>query len=107
MQLSSDEQHEVNGVAQTLRQRFGATDVRLYGSAARGTMTSGSDIDLLAVLPRVDWGIEKQISDLCFEAEQRIGRIISVNILSRTEYEDSPLRHSPLILAVQHEGRAL
>ena len=69
MELTEKERQVLSGVVRTLRTRFGAREVLLYGSAARGQLDEGSDIDLLVVLPRVDWELQKQIIGACYDAE--------------------------------------
>lgn len=107
MRLSDQEEHLLRELARSLREQHGAVDVRLYGSATRGQLEEGSDIDIFVVLPSVDWQREKQIADLCFQAELRCGRIISAACFSEVELRDTPLRSSPLVQTVKREGVAL
>jgi predicted nucleotidyltransferase len=107
MQLSIEERGVLSSLARTLRSRFGATDVILYGSAARGELDEESDIDLLVVLPKIDWEMQKEIVAACFEAELQCGRIFSAICYTTEELERSPLRSSPLVLAARREGQAL
>jgi predicted nucleotidyltransferase len=107
MEMNAEERDGLSRVTQTLRERFGATEVILYGSAARGQLDEESDIDLLVVLPRLDWEMQKEIIDVCFEAGLQCGRVFSATCYSTEEIEDSPLRSSPLVLAARREGRHL
>ena len=107
MELNAEEREALLRVTRTLRERFGATEVILYGSAARGQLDEESDIDLLVVLPRLDWELQKEIIDVCFEAELQCARVISVTCFTTQELEDSPLRSSPLVLAARREGQQL
>ncbi len=107
MELNPEERDVLSRVAQTLRDRFGATEVLLYGSAARGQMDDESDIDLLIVLPKVDWKIQKEISAVCFDAGLQCDRVISTLCYTTEEMERSPLRSSPLVLTARREGRSL
>jgi predicted nucleotidyltransferase len=107
MQLNAEERDALSKVTQILRERFGATEIILYGSAARGQMDAESDIDLLVVLPKFDWEIQKEISAVCFEAELQCDRIISAMCYTTDEMENSPLRSSPLVLTARREGRPL
>ncbi|MBN1509808.1 MAG: nucleotidyltransferase domain-containing protein [Sedimentisphaerales bacterium] len=107
MELSTEEREVLSHLTQTLRSRFGATEVILYGSAARGELDEESDIDLLVVLPRIGWEIQKEIVAACFEAELQCGRIISAICYTTEEMEHSPLRSSPLVLTARREGHAL
>jgi predicted nucleotidyltransferase len=107
MELSTEEREALSTVTRTLRDRFGAREVILYGSAARGQLDEESDIDLLVVLPHLDWEIQKEIIAVCFDAELQCGRVISVVCFATEELERSPLRSSPLVQAARREGLAL
>ncbi len=107
MELNPKEREVLSQVTRTLRDRFGATEVILYGSAARGQLDEESDIDLLVVLPKFDWEIQKEIIGVCFEAELQCDRIISVLCYSTDEIEHSPLRSSPLVVTARREGQPL
>jgi len=107
MKLTNSEFEKTEELAQVFRERFGAEEIILYGSAARDELEEGSDIDLLVVLPKVDWETEKKISDICFSAELECGRVFSVICYSVEELEHSPLRVSPLVLNARREGRPL
>ena len=107
MELSTRERDVLSSLTRTLRSRFGATEVILYGSAARGQLDDESDIDLLVVLPKIDWEMQKEIIAVCFEAELQCDRIFSAICYTTEEMEHSPLRSSPLVLAARREGRAL
>jgi predicted nucleotidyltransferase len=107
MELSAEERSILSKVVQTLRDRFGATEVILYGSAARGQMDEESDIDLLMVFPELDWEMQKEIIGVCFDAGLQCGRVISPNCYTKEELEHSPLRSSPLVLTARKEGQPL
>lgn len=107
MELTTEERHSLSQVTKALRSRFDAREVILYGSGARGQMDEESDIDLLVVLPRIDWEMQKEIIALCFDAGLQCGRIISATCYTTDEMEHSPLRSSPLVLAARREGRPL
>ena len=104
MQLTEAERRVLDEVVRALRRDFGASEILLYGSAARGELEPGSDIDLLVVLPQLDWEIEKEVVDLCFRAELNCDRIISTVCFSQAELTDGPLRASPMILNARKEG---
>ena len=107
MVLSEAEKQQLVALAAGLRAEFGATDVLLYGSAARGELEVGSDIDLLVVLPELDWEIEKRVIDRCFELELRLGRVVPAACFSKDELTGTPLRVSPFVLNARKDGVAL
>lgn len=107
MKLNDHEKSVVRNVVQRLKTEFGAEEVILYGSAARGDMDSESDIDLLAIMPKANWEIKKRVCDMCFEAELGIGRIISVRCINRNTDQGRSLMHSPLFASVEREGTRL
>ncbi len=107
MELSAKEWNALSRVTQTPRSRFGAREIILYGSAAHGQLDEESDIDLLVVVPRLDWEMQTQIIKACFEVELQCGRVFSATCCSTEEIEHSPLRSSPLVLAARKEGRIL
>lgn len=107
MELNTEEREALSQVTRTLRDRFGATEIILYGSAARGQLDEESDIDLLVVLPQLDWEMQKEIIAVCFDAGLQCGRVISPNCYTKEEMEHSPLRSSPLVLAARREGQPL
>ncbi len=104
MVLSETEKQQLAALAERFRTEFGATDILLYGSAARGDLEAGSDIDLLVVLPELDWQTEKRIIDCCFEVELQLGRVVSAACFSEDELTESPLRASPFVLSARKDA---
>jgi predicted nucleotidyltransferase len=105
MKLSTFENQILTELSKVFRDRFDAKEVCLYGSAARGQMETGSDIDIFLVLPKVNWQIEKEIIELCFDAELKCGRVFSVVCYSVDDIQKGPLKESPLVLNVRKQGR--
>jgi predicted nucleotidyltransferase len=107
MKLTKQEQVVIADVSAGLKKTFKAEKVLLFGSAARGELDQYSDIDILAVLPERTWDIEKQILDLCIQAERHCSRVISTILYSSDEFYNSPLKESPLVLNAIKQGRPL
>ena len=67
--LSSDEEKAIETFVQRLQAEFGQelTDVRLYGSKARGEARSDSDLDILVLVTRSDYPLKHAILWLAAE----------------------------------------
>jgi tRNA nucleotidyltransferase (CCA-adding enzyme) len=107
MELSRQERELLDELAQDLRHRFGATDVRLYGSVAREELAADSDIDLFVVVPHLTWLVEQAICDRCYEVTLACGRLVAPCVVSQEELTGTPLRVSPLIRAVEQKSVAI
>ena len=107
MKLSQKENRALAKLAKALRTRFKAEKIILYGSAVRDELDEGSDIDIMIVLPEVNWNIEKDIIQMCFDTELECERVFSVVCYSTDELEHNPLRSSPLVLNVHKEGQSI
>ena len=107
MKLTPREQAVINDLADRLKEECFAERVVLFGSAASGAMDAESDVDLMIVLPEVDWDMEKRIGGMAFEVGLEINRVITTLCFSVSELEDGPMRASPLIHNIQREGLPL
>ena len=107
MTLTTKEQQVLSRLVVAFKTRFAAIEVILYGSAVRGELQKGSDVDLLVVLPESDWKTEKEIIGICYEAELECGRVFSSVFYSSDEMQTGPLRFSPLVLNARREGKSL
>ena len=104
MRLSDKEKTVLAGLVQTLRTEFRAEEVILYGSASRDAMDVESDIDLLVILPAVNWEIQKRISHVCFDAQLDAGRVFSTLCVTRHELVETPFRATPFVANLHREG---
>ena len=107
MQLTKQENQILKTLVAKLKSDFHAEKVILFGSAARGQLQEYSDIDILAVLPELDWNLEKKIISLCYQAQLECDRVVSTTCYSSREFFDSPLSESPLVLNALKEGVSL
>jgi predicted nucleotidyltransferase len=104
MGLTEAESAAVRRLRDLLVERFGARDVKLFGSAVRGTMDPESDIDLFVAVPHMDWDTELAMYDAAFDAGLEIDRPISLTVFTSHELESSPLRASGIVRRIQQEG---
>ena len=107
MTLTKNERSVLQYLVRKLKSDFAAKQVVLYGSAVRDALDEESDIDLLVVLPFVDWEVEKRVGELAFEAGLEIDRVISTLCFSEEDMLQSFRRSSPLLHNIRREGVAL
>lgn len=83
---------------QVLLNRYGATNPKLFGSVARGTADSASDIDILVEMDPKDGNLLMRASGLMAETRMLFGRddidVFPVQLLKR------PISESALVDAV-------
>ena len=107
MTLTKNERSVLQDLVRKLKSDFAAKQVVLYGSAVRDALDEESDIDLLVVLPFVDWEVEKRVGELAFEAGLEIDRVISTLCFSEDDMQQSFRQTSPLLRNIRREGVAL
>ena len=103
-QLSKNEKRALISFRKSLVEEFGAIDVRLFGSRARGEGDEESDLDVFVVLPEINWQIEKRIYGLSFDVSLKHGVLVSPVLYSREDINNPSIRISPLYQTVQCEG---
>ncbi len=85
-----------------------STKLVLYGSYARGTNTSASDVDLLILLDedKITWPEEKRITYPLYDIEFETGTRISPVVLSNKDWE-SKHKITPFYKNVARDGIVL
>ena len=78
--------------------------IKVYGSKARGDEDEYSDLDVYIEVAELDKQIKERISDIVWEVGLENRMIISPLIFSSYEVADSPLRESPIVKNIKHEG---
>jgi len=102
--LKTNEKRALDEVKAILRERYGAVDIRLYGSKARGTDAPDSDVDLLVVLPETTRELESKIDADIFEINLDHDCLISAVYFSEVELRIGPMDQSPLYRRAIAEG---
>jgi len=88
-----------------LKQRLPQHQIIMFGSRARGDAEPYSDLDVMVIIDGlVDEVAREWVSDCAWEAGYAQGLIIVPVVVSRTQWEQGPERHSLLALAVASEG---
>jgi predicted nucleotidyltransferase len=77
----------------------------LYGSRARGDAQEDSDYDLLVLVDReVDMDLERAIVDRLVPLEVQTGKVLTVLIYSRSQWDSALYRAMPFHKNVTREG---
>ena len=85
-------------------QRVKIHEMLVFGSRARGDATQESDLDVFIVVDRLDYSIEKHISDSAWEAGFREGVVVVPVAVSIETREHSPFRESAFAKNVSADG---
>ncbi len=105
--LNSNEREAINKLKNTLSRNYKLIQMKLFGSKAKGSYSSESDVDLLIVLENYDWKIENEIYEICFEIGLEYDVLLSPAIFSRKEFDDKLTRITPFYKIVAEEGLPL
>jgi len=92
-----------------LKERLGEKilGIYLFGSAAKGTATEESDIDLLVVYSDMEeWNFLEVASEISFKIACEEGKLIETVPMSKQEFEQS-LGRSPFLWEVLKFGRPI
>ena len=92
-----------------LLQTFTASNVKeilLYGSVARGTATSESDIDIAVILDDYTNKMHDKMIDCVVDLELRYNRVISVLLIYNKQFNDWG-NISPFLINIKKDGKVL
>ena len=93
-------------LALRIRERFPTARIWAFGSRARGTDTSESDLDVCVVLERMDEAVDRVVMEIAWEVGFDSDLVISTVTYSRDEFERGPLSESPLVRSILRQGIA-
>lgn len=110
LRLTPEEQKTLDQLAQMLRRDYGSVvaDIRLFGSKARGDVTSDSDLDVLVLVREpLDWATKGAIGDRVTDLDIDNGTVTSLLFFSTDQWERRANRVTGLYRNVAREGVAL
>ena len=94
-------------IAERLRKEYGATQVIVYGSVARGEATIHSDVDLLVVAPVAEKAYIRMAHVLALIRDLSRGLPLSPVVLTPEELQERLARKDFFIQEILDEGIAL
>ena len=76
-------------------------DFRLFGSRVRKEYATDSDYDILVVVPSLSFELKRKIREIVWEVGYEHDMFISALIVNRKEWNESPLRLSPIKISIE------
>ncbi|MBP7586210.1 MAG: nucleotidyltransferase domain-containing protein [Spirochaetes bacterium] len=107
--MGDREKSGIQAFKKRLVDRFGnGVELILFGSVARGTATTDSDIDLLALLPvEVNNAIEEEVFSIAYDVELEFDIILGIIVYPLSFWRSPRAAAMPLHQNISREGVAL
>lgn len=81
--------------------------IELFGSAVRGELQEDSDLDLLIVVKTNPFKVRKGFVSLATEMCLKYGRLISLKIYDKEQYDYLNYLETPFMKNIEKEGKIL
>ena len=96
------EEKALEEIKEFLSQNFKESKIFIYGSKIHGEFTQESDLDLLIVIPNLNWKMKKKIINKITEINWKYDTNISPVVVSKEEWIKYP--SIPLFQEVKEKG---
>ena len=100
--LTNREKKALKEIKNFINQTFKESKIFIYGSKAYGKHTQESDLDLLIIVPNLNWKVKKKIINKITEINWKYDTNISPVIVSKEEWIKYPTM--PLFQEVKEKG---
>lgn len=106
---NSIRQQAIERFSQTIRQKLPTivSDIRLFGSVARGTDSPESDVDILVLVENDDRETTDIIMETAVDINLDYDVVIAPIIITRSHYANPLFRETAFFQALEQEGVSL
>ncbi|HPD18457.1 MAG: nucleotidyltransferase domain-containing protein [Candidatus Goldbacteria bacterium] len=94
----------VNELKEKLENICEILDVKIFGSRVKGKADKYSDLDVFIEVKEMNYELKDKIYDAVWEVGFANSVFISPVIFTKYEIENTPLKHSPLLINIRKEG---
>lgn len=103
--LKEKDQKAIQEAVTLLRQSFPVTEIRLFGSKARGEDDVESDIDLLVLTSRaISWRERNAMTDKIYDIQLKYGVVISLLVVPQEKWDKGILSAHPIHDEIEEQG---
>lgn len=88
---------------QIVAAKYTVSDMRLFGSNARGDVTKDSDIDIFLQIPNLTKDIEQDVYNIAYDFELKYDCLIDIILLSDSIVK-THAEYLPIYRNILHEG---
>lgn len=104
LNLTKNEEDALMELKNILSKKYRLIQLKLFGSKVKGYFDKESDIDVLIVIGKCNWDIEKDIYEICFEIGLKYDILLSPMVYSQDEIESEVIQATPFYKNVEKEG---
>jgi len=90
--LSKEKIHQITSLfKEVVKKKYNISDLKLFGSSARGDFSTTSDIDIMVQLPKVNRAVEEDLFNIAYDLELKYECLIDVIVLPQNLKSSIPL----------------